>query len=273
MKIKFWGTRGSIPTPGRMTEKYGGNTACIELEAGGKRLILDGGTGIRELGQELMGEGPSESILLFSHVHWDHIQGLPFFVPFFVPGYSFRIFALPALLARVEKVLTKQMEAEVFPVDFEALAAKISFEMLDPEGLDLGGVRVSAFEQNHPGGSYGYRIEADGHVLVYATDNEIDPDKDPGGFAAMVEKLRGVELLVADGQYTLEEYPQRIGWGHSAVPWVVRLAREAGVKRLAITHHDPMRNDEALSELERQTRKQAEDVQVFFAREGLVTRL
>lgn len=269
MRVKFWGTRGSVPTPGRATEKYGGNTSCVEVWHDGVRLILDAGTGIRELGLAMMEEPPGHVAMFFSHVHWDHIQGLPFFVPFFRPDRAFTIFAPGPFKASVKKVLYKQMAADVFPVDFGNLSAKIEFQSLAETGTPIGPFVVSAFALNHPGGSWAYRVEAGGRSLLYATDNEIDPDGMPDGYQAFVAQTSSPDLLVADGQYTMAEYSEKKGWGHGVLEHLVRLARDAGLRRMAITHHDPMRDDDALAELERRIRKDLPKTQVFFARDGL----
>lgn len=273
MRVKFWGTRGSVPTPGRRTEKYGGNTACVEVLHGRHRLILDGGTGIRELGLAMAEEGPSEAAMLFSHFHWDHIQGLPFFVPFFHSGYTFRLLAPPALKSRVRKILFKQMESDVFPVDFGTLSAEIRFEELKLDGTSEGPFRISAFPVPHPGEAWAYRIQAENKTLVYATDCELNPGSDWETFARIGREVSGADLVILDGQYTAEEYPQREGWGHSAVEHVIELAREIGLDRVAITHHDPMRDDQRLTELERQVRKTIEEIEIFFARDGLAVDL
>lgn len=265
MRVKFWGTRGSVPTPGRRTEKYGGNTTCLEVTHAGQRIVLDGGTGIIELGQVMLESAPARVDILFSHFHWDHIQGLPFFVPLFRPDYTFCVHAPPALNARIRKVLTKQMERDVFPVDFGELAADIGFDELALHGARIGPFSVRPVALNHPGGSWAYRVEAGGRVMVYATDNELTD----AVLDEQVEQFRGAHLLVADGQYTRQEYPQRVGWGHSAIERVVDVARQARVHRLAITHHDPMRNDAALTNIERSTRRMASDLDIFFARDGM----
>jgi len=269
MRVKFWGTRGSVPTPGRTTEKFGGNTPCVEIQQDGERLILDAGTGIRELGLLMLEEPPGRAAMFFSHVHWDHIQGLPFFVPFFRPDFAFTIFAPTPFKASLKKVLYKQMAPDVFPVDFGTLAAKIDFQSLSDQGTPIGPFRVSAFPLNHPGGSWAYRVVANDHTVIYATDNEFDPEADPVAYQGLVEQVRDADLLIADGQYTLTEYPEKRGWGHGVLEYVIRLAADAGVKRMAITHHDPMRDDDALAELERRVRKELETTQVFFARDGL----
>jgi len=269
MHVKFWGTRGSVPTPGRATEKFGGNTTCVEVVAEGHRLILDAGTGIRELGLVLAQEGPSASTLVFSHLHWDHIQGLPFFTPLFLKGFEITIYAPAQLMSPLKKVLNKQMATDVFPVDFADLSAEIRFETLAKRGITTGPFHVTALPQQHPGGSWAYRVEASGRTVYYSTDNETDPDADADGYAQQVDAYRGANLLVVDGQYTLEEYPSRRGWGHGVLEQVTKLAQEAGVDRVAITHHDPMRDDEELNALERRIRKSAPELQLFFARDGL----
>lgn len=269
MRVKFWGTRGSVPTPGRTTEKFGGNTACVEIHQDDERLILDAGTGIRELGLLMLEEPPRSSSMLFSHVHWDHIQGLPFFTPLFIPTFSFTIFAPAKFKRSLQKVLNKQMAPDVFPVDFGNLAAKIQFKTLASKGSPVGPFTISAFPLNHPGGCWAYRVECGGRTVVYATDNEFDPETEPEAYAALVAAIQGADLLIADGQYTLEEYPQKKGWGHGVLEYVTRLSADAGVGRVAITHHDPMRDDEALTELERNVRRAEPDLQVFFARDGL----
>lgn len=269
MRVKFWGTRGSVPTPGRTTERFGGNTACVEIALGEDRLILDAGTGIRELGIQMMEEPRRDAVLLFSHVHWDHIQGLPFFTPLFVPGFSFSIFSPPQFKESLQKVLYKQMAPDVFPVDFGELAAGIEFRTLAPEGTAVGPFTVSAYPQQHPGGSWAYHVECQGRTVIYATDNEFDPEADPEAYETLVGQVAGADLLIADAQYTLEEYPSKRGWGHGVHEYVIRLARDAEVSRIAITHHDPMRDDETLADLERRARRATPDLQVFFARDGL----
>jgi len=269
MRVKFWGTRGSVPTPGRATERFGGNTACVELAHEDERLILDAGTGIRELGMLMAEEPQRNATLLFSHVHWDHIQGLPFFTPLFIPGFSLSIFSPPPFKESLRKVLYKQMAPDVFPVDFGELAASIEFRTLSPEGTEIRPFLVSAYSQRHPGGSWAYRVRCEGRTVLYATDNEFDPDGDPEGYQSLVELVYGADLLIADAQYTLEEYPRKRGWGHGVHEHVLRLAMDANVGRVAMTHHDPMRDDETLTDLERRARRAAPDIQVFLARDGL----
>ena len=273
MRVKFWGVRGSIPTPGRMTEKYGGNTACVEILQGDTRVILDGGTGIRELGLSMVTQHPGESALLLSHTHWDHIQGLPFFSPLFKSRYVFRVFAPKALLGRVEAILTQQMEQEVFPVPFTALSSEIRFEELPPEGVDYGELHISAVALNHPGGSYGYRVTHGNESVVYATDNEIHADKNPEAFESTVEAVRDADLLIGDAQYDAASYQAHLGWGHSSYEQLVEVARKGGVSQLAVFHHDPMSDDVELARRERLLRKSESNVHVFFARDGMAVQV
>ncbi len=269
MRIKFWGVRGSIPTPGRMTEKYGGNTACVEITQGETRIILDGGTGIRELGLSSAMQTPSESALLFSHTHWDHVQGLPFFAPLFKDGFVFRVFVPSLLHARVEAILTRQMEQEVFPVPFTALSSEIRFEEMPENGIEYRGLRINCFGVNHPGGAFGYSICGDSGTIVYATDNEIHRRKHPEAFNSLVEAARGADLLIGDGQYTSVDYEKRSGWGHSTCEEVLAAACEAGVRKLALFHHDPMSDDVAMAKRERILQKESRNLTLFFARDGM----
>jgi phosphoribosyl 1,2-cyclic phosphodiesterase len=269
MRVKFWGTRGSIPTPGRLTEKYGGNTACVEVSFEGHRIILDGGSGIRELGLVMETEGPSETGLMFSHLHWDHIQGIPFCTPFFTRGFAFHIITPPGQRERINKILDKQMGEDVFPVRFEDLAADISFDELPHEGLEYGPFHITAFPLVHPGGAFGIRIRAQDATMVYATDNELDRLNRPEDFDKLAQEVEGADLLIADAQYELAEIESKRGWGHSAYEDVLALARIAKVRRLAMIHHDPMSDDETLFGREHDIRKSHGDFNVFFARDSM----
>lgn len=290
--VKFWGTRGSIPTPGPATSRYGGNTACVEIRTDEALLICDGGTGLRELGQELLqraGGAPIEGHLLFSHPHWDHIQGFPFFTPAYQPANTFTIYGFKAGDQRIFQLLSGQMRSDYFPVDFSELSATIRAAEL-PEGRgQIRDVAVRALPQLHPGGSWAFAFESQGRKVVYATDHELDlllPDRDaslrdphaPRQLPdELVEFVRGADLLVADGQYTDDEYRRKIGWGHPRATTCVDLAIAAGVKQLAITHHDPMQTD---TDVERKIYAcraravlRASDLVVFAAREGVELKL
>lgn len=292
MRVRFWGTRGSIAVPGRRTVRYGGNTSCVEVRTNsGSLLILDSGTGIRELGEHLLAEGKEiHGHVLLSHTHWDHIQGWPFFMPAFLPQNEFTIHALAGYHAQLESVLANQMEHHYFPVTFDSMAAGINVHELREEDLLLDDARVTVHYMNHTCVCLGYRIEADGKALVFATDTEPhglglessveEPPSADGGrprfphdrdqhLAAFVD---GADLLIMDCQYTDEEYPEKIGWGHSTTGYATDIAVLGGAKRLAIFHHDPLRGDEQVDQIVARARARADaygsDMRVFGAAEG-----
>ena len=290
--VRFWGTRGSIPTPGRTTHKYGGNTSCVEIRVDDTLFICDGGTGLRELGQDLLSrpQKPVVAHFLFSHMHWDHIQGFPFFTPAYVPQNTFYIYGTSPGDTRYHQLLSGQMQSDYFPVDFSELNANILAVDLGDGLRNIDGVTVRCFDQKHPGGSYAYSLEKDGHKVVYATDNEIDLTlEDPAAIQgnldaprsipqALVEFVRGAELLIADGRYTDDEYhPKRIGWGHPRATTAVDLAVQANVKQLAVYHHDPMQSDTDVEAkivaCRERARRWNSPVFIFAAREGLELRL
>jgi len=290
--VRFWGTRGSIPTPGRTTHKYGGNTSCVEIRIDDTLFICDGGTGLRELGLDLARrpQQPVVAHFLFSHMHWDHIQGFPFFVPAYGPQNTCFIYGTSHGDTRFHKLLSGQMRSDYFPVDFSDLNANILAVDLGTGTCDIDGVTVRCFDQQHPGGSYAYSFEKGGYKVVYSTDNEIDLTlADPEGVQqnleavrpiprALVDFVRGADLLIADGQYTDEEYfPKRIGWGHPRATTAVDLAVQAGVKQLAVYHHDPMQSDgdvEAkIAACRHRAHRMHSQTFVFAAREGLELKL
>jgi phosphoribosyl 1,2-cyclic phosphodiesterase len=254
LSLRFWGTRGSIPSPGLSTALYGGNTPCIELRtAEGRLVILDAGTGIRELGRSLLersnGSGITGDIFL-THAHWDHIQGLPFFQPIFRKGNHFTIWGSRSLQTSIDRVVRDQMSPVVFPVSFEELQARIEFQELSEERRGGRGYHVSAIQVRHPGGALGYRFtdgDDDSRALVYVSDNELNPearyDDPPDWRRRLVEFTRGASVLVHDTMYTADEYPAFIGWGHSTYEDAIDLAIEAEVERLVLFHHRPERTD------------------------------
>jgi CheY-like chemotaxis protein/phosphoribosyl 1,2-cyclic phosphodiesterase len=288
MRIRFWGTRGSLAKPGPSTLRYGGNTSCVEARtAGGTLVVLDCGTGAHALGLALTARDEGHrGHLLITHTHWDHIQGFPFFAPLFEPGNEWDIYAPGGLGRRLEETLSGQMEYTYFPVTLEQLGATIRYHDLAEGAFPIDGVRVVTRFLNHPALTLGYRLESGGAVVVYAVDHE-PHGRDPGevaGFAGAaalpvhqedrrhIEFLAGADLVVHDAQYTLEEYPARVGWGHSPAEYVVDMALAAKARRLALTHHAPLRDDEALDRIVEVCRRRAAAaggaLEVFGAAEG-----
>jgi phosphoribosyl 1,2-cyclic phosphodiesterase len=258
MEIKFWGVRGSIASPGPETAGIGGNTSCVEVRCGSTRFILDAGTGIRKLGESMMAEGAAiDATLLLSHLHWDHIQGLPFFVPAYIPTTKLSIVSGHNGVMSVGEVLAQQMTAPVFPVRLDELGAQIGLrEVRSGERLQIGDARVRVAKLNHPGGVYAYRIDHGGKSVVYATDTEHYACVDPT-LRALAE---GADVLIYDTQYTPEEYRgdngrSRVGWGHSTYVAGAELAKAAGVGLYVMFHHDPTRTDAGVAEIERKTRE------------------
>jgi CheY-like chemotaxis protein/phosphoribosyl 1,2-cyclic phosphodiesterase len=285
MRIRFWGTRGSLAKPGPTTIRYGGNTSCVEVRAAdGTLIILDCGTGAHDLGHSLVtsGERPIRGHLLITHTHWDHIQGFPFFAPLFIQGNEWDVYAPQGLGQRLEDTLAGQMEYTYFPVTLGQLGATIRYHELVEGSFDLGAVRVTARYLNHPGLALGYRLEAGGVTVVYATDHEPHSRHQPEAAKPTeavpihredqrhVEFLAGADLVIHDAQYTLEEYPSKLMWGHSPAELAVDFAAAAGVKRLALFHHDPLRDDAAVDQLVRTCRRRvvAGGLDVFAAAEG-----
>jgi phosphoribosyl 1,2-cyclic phosphodiesterase len=270
MQITFWGVRGSIPSPGPATVEIGGNTSCVEVRAGKASLIFDGGTGLRVLGKKLLKEMPVVAHMFFSHVHWDHIQGFPFFEPAFVKGNEFHLYGGNNVSRTLEETLNGQMDHPNFPVDLGAMGAKMTFQDL-PEGhlveVDdgMGGkVRVTSARGNHPQGVFAFRVEHGGHVVVYATDTEHYEGRVDEKLVALA---KNADVFIYDAQYTPEEYSSKKGWGHSTFEEGAKLARLAGAKKLVLYHHDPTQNDGAVREKEKRARGLFPDV--IAAYEGL----
>ena len=280
MKVRFWGTRGSIAKPGQATTRYGGNTSCIEVRsAKGTLIVIDCGTGSHALGQALVAEGVSRGCLLIGHTHWDHIQGLPFFAPLFVPGNEWDVCGPKGLSGSLRETLAGQMESTYFPVALEELGATIRYWDLLEGSFHVDDVRITTRHLNHPALTLAYRIEADGASIVYACDHEMysraaadgdirldGPDLRHAAFAA------GADLLIHDAQYTAVEYPAKVNWGHSTIEYAMLVAREASVAQLALTHHDPMRTDDQLDDVVKYARetmlRYESNVHVFAAAEG-----
>lgn len=280
MLVRFWGTRGSLPKPGRDTLRFGGNTSCVEVRTSSNTLlILDCGSGLHALGQALKSRPVENGHILISHTHWDHIQGIPFFAPFFEPGSKWHVYAPRGLGQSVEDTLAGQMQYSYFPVRLDQMAADIRFHELIEGSFRIDDVEIKSHYMNHTSLTLGFRIEADGAVLVYATDHEPFDSKLASGQGEIFgrdrqhcEFLRGADLVIHDAQFTAEEYPDKAGWGHSTIEYATTMARAAGAARLALTHHDPLRSDDALDKLV-QTARESERTEmhyldIFAAAEG-----
>lgn len=270
MKITFYGTRGSISVPEKEFSEFGGNTACLLLRfAMGRIAILDAGTGLRKLGNDLLAQSIEQYDNIFiglSHTHWDHIQGFPFFKP----AYDTRRHFTVAMYGRgrgassLASAFETQMQQEYFPVEIEKMGAALTFWQPEvPSFTAMSGIHVLAAEHNHPGRAYGYRITEGTATIVYCTDVEYVTGIDPN----VVALARDADLLVHDAQYTTEELLHKKGWGHSSWEQAVEVAERAGVKRLALFHHDPEHDDKFLLRQERECRQRFPDS--FFAREGM----
>ncbi len=284
MQVRFWGTRGSIARPGPGTVRYGGNTSCVEVRsARGTLVVLDCGTGGHALGRALMAAGGKgmRGHILISHTHWDHIQGIPFFDPLFVAGNEWDIYGPKGLGQSLRETLAGQMQYAYFPVTLDQCRARIRYHDLVEGTFDIDDIRISTRYLNHPALALGFRLEADAASVVYACDHEPHSRALATGHGEITgqdrrhaEFLARADLLIHDAQYTAEEYPEKIGWGHSSVEYVVSLGRHAGVKRIALTHHDPLRDDAALDRLvadvQAGLRESAPSLDVFAAAEGQV---
>lgn len=286
MQIRFWGTRGSIATPGPATLRYGGNTSCVELRSNaGTLIVLDCGTGAFALGEELVETGGAgRGHILISHTHWDHIQGIPFFAPLFAAGSEWDIYGPKGLRHSIRETLAGQMEHTYFPVAADQLGATIRYHDLVEGSFTVGDVQIIARYLNHPALTLGYRLQVDGATVAYCCDHEPHAAAAASGDMEItahdrrhVEFLESADLVIHDAQYTARDFPEKIGWGHSSAEYVVRVCREAGVKKVILTHHDPTRDDDALEKIVGNLRRQAEQTQspleIFAAAEGMVLNL
>ncbi len=289
MNLTFWGVRGSISAPGPDTAYFGGNTSCLQLmDDDSPVIILDAGTGIRKLGIELARnhKDKKEIHLFFSHTHWDHIQGLPFFAPLLIPGYTVHIYGPVHYEKSLEEILDRQMEYTYFPVRVAELQAKIYYHELKEETISIGGYNIRTKYLNHPVLCLGYRFEKKGKVLVYCTDHEPyynflgeeESEDEMNQIIAeqngrLVEFIAGADLLVLDTQYTEAEYPSHVGWGHSSTAHNFGLVSKSGIKRFALFHHDPDRKDDDEKDIVEDMQKRIAAVglkiEVFGAREGM----
>ncbi|MAD61317.1 MAG: hypothetical protein CMH49_07390 [Myxococcales bacterium] len=268
MKVRFWGTRGSIAKSSSEVLKYGGNTSCVEIRSEANDLIiLDAGTGLHGLSHQLLQEKVQlrSASILISHTHWDHIQGLPFFAPFFFPNVEWHIYGPPTLSHDLKSILSGQMQKVYFPITQDIFNAQIKYHNLTEGEFSIGDIHVKTQYLNHPGVTMGYRITVDGHTIVYSTDHEPhDCRLAHGGHAHKntedgfhAQLLEGADYVIHDTQYLASEYEQRRGWGHSTMEYVVDLSHQADVKRLILFHHDPMRSDHEVDQIVDMSRERA----------------
>ncbi|WP_341205592.1 MBL fold metallo-hydrolase [uncultured Psychrosphaera sp.] len=272
MKVTFYGVRGSIPTPGPDTARYGGNTPCVVLQSdSGQKLILDAGTGLRLASNEFENYNDTIHILL-SHHHWDHLQGFPFFSPIFKKGVNITIYPGSTTLNHDTAILD-QMSKSYFPVKFHQLPSTITLKKTNfsvDEGIEVGDFVIQAMDMNHPDGGSAYRIKCDNQILVYATDNELTAP-DSHRFRTVQqwgEFCANADLLIHDAQYLDHEMSQKFGWGHSPISETLNLAHNANVKMLSLFSHDPLRTDEEIDDLTAKILKTNPDFSFFFAKEG-----
>ena len=275
-RLKFWGVRGSIPTPGRGTVRYGGNTSCVEVRHGDDIIILDAGTGLRALGGALLAEfkdQPLNLTLLVTHTHWDHIQGLPFFAPIYNPRCRLRILGAPGTREGLISALTGQMESTYFPVPFAKVPGNIQIEEVQDLNFNIGPVQVRAQRSHHPGLCFGYRLFSPDSLIVFFPDSE---PRAGDGDREMVEFIRDADVLILDAQYDAAEYQSHLGWGHGCLDDAVALALNAGVRRLCLFHHDPDHDDRKIDAFVKRARQLAakgkSKLKVDAAREGMTIR-
>jgi len=277
IQVQFWGVRGSIPSPGPETARIGGNTSCVEVRCGTTRIGFDAGTGLRLLGKDLATSMPTTFHLFFSHVHWDHIQGFPFFVPAFVPGNTIHMYGARSYMGTVETAMAGQMEFPNFPVVFDELpSAQVFHDIQAGQIIEIGtGIEVRSVAGRHPGGVMIYRVDYEGRSVVYATDTEYETSADVD--ESFLELCRGADVLIFDSMYTPDEYygrvapPSRVGWGHSTYQVGAEIAAKAQVGRYVLFHHDPDQDDDAVMAKETAAREIFPASQAAY--EGLVLEL
>lgn len=250
MRVKIWGCRGSMATPGAETLRTGGNTTCVEVSANGSRLILDAGTGIRALGQELSGNGPRKINICLTHLHLDHIEGLGFFAPFYDPECEVVLWGPPSSVRSLKERISRYLSSPLFPIEISDMPARVTFLDVPEEPWEIDGLRVHAHPVSHPGTTLGYRVEADGASLAFIPDHEpalgLSLESLSSDWISGFPVAEGATLLLHDSQYTEGEYEGRIGWGHSSIRQTVTFAQLTGAETTLLFHHDPVHTDDDL---------------------------
>ena len=273
--VDFWGVRGSVPSPGPTTNRYGGNTSCVSITADNKILILDAGTGIRNLGSAIIGQPELEIFVVVTHSHWDHIQGFPFFTPIYQPNRTVHIFPTLHKKNVVLASLIDQMDGAHFPITPDQVPSNFNFVTENPlEFLANNGFQLELVPMNHPGKAFGYKITIDDKIICYFTDNEIDPPYEKSiELDELTNQCKNADILIHDAQYIEADMPLKHGWGHSLISQVTKLGESAEVKNLVYYHHDPERSDDDIdAELEKASKALKENgssVIPYFAHEGL----
>ncbi len=271
MKIKFLGTRGSIPAPGKDTVKYGGNTTCVDLTLNnGEKIIIDAGSGMRVLSDEILSKKINHINLFLTHSHWDHIQGFPFFVPIYIPSFSIKIFAASPTYERLSDILKGQMKSIYYPIPFKQISANIKFEKIKKKGITINGVKISSILTNHPLETHAFKFEEEGKSFVFMSDNELDhQDIAIVSYEKHLNFIKGADVLIHDAQYEKKEMKQHKGWGHSSWEQTVAFAKEGKVKTLYLTHHDPSRRDKQIDKITKKANKLAgKGLKIKGAKEG-----
>ena len=273
--VDFWGVRGSVPSPGPSTNRYGGNTSCVSITAGNKILILDAGTGIRNLGNAIIGQPELEIFVVVTHSHWDHIQGFPFFTPIYQPNRPIHMFPTLHKKNVVLSSLIDQMDGAHFPITPDQVPSNFNFVTENPlEFLESNGFHLEMVPMNHPGKAFGYKITIEDKIICYFTDNEIDPPYEKSiELDELTNQCKNADILIHDAQYIEADMPLKHGWGHSLISQVTKLGELAKVKNLVYYHHDPERSDDDIdAELEKASKalkKNGSSVIPYFAYEGL----
>lgn len=273
MFIKFYGTRGSLPVSGSLTKKYGGNTTCLYIEtSSGDNIVIDAGSGIRELGTYLMEQGRKKIHIIFTHYHWDHIQGFPFFAPIYSPDTEINIYG-PNEEVNPKEALSYQMNIPYFPsVNLSNLPARVKFKRLKSK-TTIGHLSIQTIPNNHPNFTFGLRFCEDKKVLVFMTDNELCSPNPRTRYEQFLKFIKGANLLIHDAQYDEEQYRNRVGWGHSTYLQVMEFADKGRVRNVIFTHHDPFSEDDFINKRVQEMRKKFSGHTISAARTGTIIKL